>query len=100
MADFKLVEIIDASGKPLRSQMIVDGYRINTFGKLPEETANIVRNIVNLPIRDDDVFLGSFPKSGIGIMKQDKINKGRNCYIRAQLDFKDINFFFLTFIEV
>ena len=64
MADFELLDIVDASGKPLRSQMIVDGHRINTFGKSPEETAKIIRNIVNLPVRDDDVFLVTPPKSG------------------------------------
>ena len=44
--------------------MIVDGHRINTFGKPPEETAKIIRNIVNLPVREDDVFLVTPPKSG------------------------------------
>ena len=64
MADFKLLDIVDASGKPLRGQMIVDGHRISTFGKPPEETAKIIRNIVNLPVREDDVFLVTPPKSG------------------------------------
>ena len=65
MADFKLMDVVDANGKPLRCMMMVDGHLLNTFGLQPEEAAKIVRNIVNLPVRDDDVFLVTPPKSGI-----------------------------------
>ena len=46
MADFKLVDIVDASGVPLRDQMIIDGLRINTLGRPPEETADTIHTIV------------------------------------------------------
>ena len=65
MTDYKLLVIVDASGKPLREQMLVDGFQVNTFGKAPEETVKVIRNIPNIPVREDDVFLVMPPKSGI-----------------------------------
>ena len=59
MSDFELVDRVDASGKILRCSII--------FGLQPEVTAKTVRNIVNLPVRDDDVILVTPPKSGIFI---------------------------------
>ena len=64
MANFNTIEVKDASGVPLNGQMLVDGRQINTFRKPPEVTAAIIYNMVNLPIRDDDVMFCSTPKSG------------------------------------
>lgn len=64
MANFKTLEVKDASGVPLNGQMLVDGRQINTFRKPPEVTAAIIHNMVNLRIRDDDVMFCSAPKSG------------------------------------
>ena len=64
MATYKMVELRDASGVQMCDVMDVDGRRINTFHKSPEVTAEIIRNMVNLPIRDDDVMFCSAPKSG------------------------------------
>lgn len=67
MADYKLVEVKDAAGVQLRGQMVVDGHRISTLGRLPEVTANNIHNMVNFPVRDDDVMFCSPPKSGISL---------------------------------
>ena len=65
MANCEMVELRDASGVQLCDMMDVDGRRINTFLKPPEVTAEIIRNMVNIPIRDDDVMFCSAPKSGM-----------------------------------
>ena len=64
MANFGLVDLEDASGVKMHGLMDVDGCRISTFGKPPEVTAKIIRNIINLKIRDDDVMFWSGGKSG------------------------------------
>ena len=64
MAKFETVDLKDAAGVPIHSMIDVDGRRINTFFKPPEVTAGIIHNMVDLPIRDDDVMFCSAPKSG------------------------------------
>lgn len=64
MAQFETIELQDAAGAKLHSMMKVDGRTINTFLKPPEVTAEIIHNMVNLPVRDDDVMFCSAPKSG------------------------------------
>ena len=64
-AKFEMVEVKDAGGKEIHNMMNVDGLRLSTFGEDPKEIADIVHNLVNLPIRDDDVMLCSAAKSGI-----------------------------------
>ena len=64
MAKFEMLEVKDASGVQLKGLMKVDGWTINTFMKPPEVTAEIIHNMVNLPIRDDDVMFCSAAKSG------------------------------------
>ena len=64
MPTFEMVEVRDASGNALKGYIITNGLKISTFGKSPEETANIIQNIAKLPIRSDDVMLWSAPKSG------------------------------------
>lgn len=63
-AKFEMVEVKDAGGKEIHNMMNVDGLRLSTFGEDPKEIADIVHNLVNLPIRDDDVMLCSAAKSG------------------------------------
>ena len=72
MADFKEVEVKDAGGVQIHSMMDVDGLRICNFMKPPEVTADIIHNMVNLPIRDDDVMFCSGPKSGMFINYHDR----------------------------
>lgn len=60
----EVFDLKDAGGATIHIQMRVDGMRINTFGKPPEVTAAIIRNIKNIKIRDDDVMLCTPPKSG------------------------------------
>ena len=64
MANYEMVELRDASGMQIHTIMNVDGHRISTFDKPPEVTAEIILNMVNLPIRDDDVMFCTAPKSG------------------------------------
>lgn len=64
MANFEMIEVKDAAGAHIKSMMKVDGRIINTFIKPPEVTAEIIHNMVNLPIRDDDVMFCSAAKSG------------------------------------
>ena len=62
------VEVKDASGCQIHSLIDVDGYRMwrPTF-RTAEEQAEHVRNVVNVPLRDDDIMFCSAPKSGIGL---------------------------------
>ena len=69
MATFETVEVKDASGNELKGCMVTQDLRIPSFGKPPEETANIIHNVANLPIRDDDVMFWSAPKSGTNSYK-------------------------------
>lgn len=61
-------DLRDAGGARLCCQMRVDGMRINTFAKPPEVTAEIIRHIKDIKIRDDDVMLCTPPKSGTFIL--------------------------------
>lgn len=63
MAD-KLLTIVDASGCSISGQYMVDGLQMPPFIKPPDEAAAIVRNVQNMKVRDDDVMLVSYPKSG------------------------------------
>ena len=61
---FEMVEVKDDGGAEVREMMNVDGLRISTFKMAPEELANIVHNVANLPIRDDDIMFCTPAKSG------------------------------------
>ena len=64
MADWKLVEVKDQGGEAFQTMMDIDGLRLTTFMKSPEETADIVHNIKDMELRDDDVMFCSAVKSG------------------------------------
>ena len=83
MPTFERIEVRDASGNELKEYMVTNGMPISTFGKPPEETASIIENIANLPIRDDDLVLWSAPKSGNFLMV--KVGNDRNGAIRKKL---------------
>ena len=68
MANLKTVEIEDANGNKLKGFIDTNGVRISDFGKPPEETANIIDDIQNLPVKDDDVLLWSVVKAGSNIL--------------------------------
>ena len=51
MANLKTVEIEDANGNKLKGFIDTNGVRISDFGKPPEETANIIDDIQNLPVK-------------------------------------------------
>jgi hypothetical protein len=67
--DFEVYNLTDGGGGILHNQMLVDGMRIPTFRKPPEETAAILRNIKHLKIRDDDIMLCTPVKSGKCILQ-------------------------------
>ena len=67
MATFELVDLRDSSGTQFHNVIDVDGQRVNTFGYPPGEVAEIIHNLVNLPIRDDDVMVCAAARSGICI---------------------------------
>lgn len=75
MADY-LVKIKDASGFEIHGQIKVDGQRTTTFGRLPEEIADNIHNMVNLPVRDDDVMFSTAPKSGMSLHIQLAMGNG------------------------
>ena len=83
MAKFEMIEVKDAAGAQVNGMMKVDGRTILTFMKPPEVTAEVIHNMVNLPIRDDDVMFCSAIKSGkclkefciIQLMHWDKIHE-------------------------
>lgn len=57
------VEAVDGGGD--RIQLVeVNGYRLCTFDREPEEEADIVRKVKNFKCRDDDVFILAPVKSG------------------------------------
>ena len=64
MATVEVVDVKDANGETFHAMIDVDGYRLTTFRKPPEVIADIVRNLPNMPIRDDDIMLCSPAKSG------------------------------------
>lgn len=64
MAKFEMIEVKDAAGAQVKGMMKVDGRTILTFMKPPEVTAEVIHNMVNLPIRGDDVMFCSAIKSG------------------------------------
>ena len=59
----------DSSGIKFHNVIDVDGLRLNTFGFPPGEVAEIIHNLVNLPIRDDDVMVCAAVRSGIALIK-------------------------------
>ena len=65
MTTFETVEVRDASGKELKGFMVSSGLRTSTFGQSSEETANVIHNVADLPIRGDDILFWSGPKSGM-----------------------------------
>lgn len=60
----KSFTVEDAGGSVLHKQLMVDGLQLATFYKPANVAAAVIRNIPNFKIRDDDVMLCSFPKSG------------------------------------
>ena len=68
MADYKLVEVKDLGGEAIQTMMDIDGRRLCTFMKPPEETAKLVHNITNMELRDDDIMFCSATKSGTPIL--------------------------------
>lgn len=60
----KTFAVVDASGCSMCEQYMVDDLQMPTFMKPPDEAAAIVRNVPNIKVRDDDVMLATFPKSG------------------------------------
>ena len=69
MATFELVDLRDSSGVQIHNVIDVDGQRVTTFGLPPGEAAEIIHNLVNLPIRDDDVMVCAAARSGITFIK-------------------------------
>ena len=64
MAKYEMVEVKDQAGREIVKMMNVGALRISTFAQDPEEIADRINNVVNLPLRDDDVMFCSAPKSG------------------------------------
>lgn len=56
--------VIDAGGEQICDLLDIDGLTLNRLNKTADITANIVRNVKNLKIREDDIILCSPPKSG------------------------------------
>ena len=69
MATYELVDLRDSSGIQFHNVIDVDGQRVNTFKLPPDEVAEIIHNLVNLPIRDDDVMLCAPARSGMTLYK-------------------------------
>lgn len=57
------VDVIDDGGDRIRL-VEVDGYRVCTFDREPDQEAEILRKIKNFECRCDDVFILAPVKSG------------------------------------
>ena len=61
---FETVEVRDADGNKIDGLINIGGFRMWKGLFSAEEVGNRVNNLVNLPIRDDDIMFCSAPKSG------------------------------------
>ena len=69
MATFEPVDLRDSSGMQFHNVIDVDGQRVNTFKLPPDGVAETIHNLVNLPIRDDDVMVCAAVRSGMTLFK-------------------------------
>lgn len=57
------VTVTDASGESL-TMLDIDGFKVSFFGQTAEYIKNVFEHLPNFQFRDDDIFIGSYPKAG------------------------------------